>query len=478
MRYLFSSGIIPFEYFARETFKMTDAVLELRIDNPVQDPTNNSARTKLARLWLTLGISALVASGFYSILLVLSRTPGIQDMIPLLDFFHIALVVHVDLSVLIWFLAFEGVLWSLMDNGRFLLMAKFSFLLCAMGTVIIALSPFMGADQPLMNNYIPVLEHPIYFSGLLMFGAGFLLLVVRGLIFVSKDENHSPAFKFALQAAAFTAILSVCALLASYVDIPAALEGVSYYEALFWGGGHILQFSHSILLLLVWLWLASVTGSRINVSASTLKILFAIAVAPVLLAIPIYLQYDVVSSEHRHEFTQLMRFGGLAIFPLMMVVISSLFSRSSDMLASLRPVRNALLASIILFTTGGVLGFMIEGINVVIPAHYHGSIVGVTLAFMGLTYYLLPKLGFRSADGTAAKIQPWVYGGGQMMHILGLAWSGGYGVQRKTAGSAQGLDNLPEIAGMAMMGLGGLIAIIGGLIFVVVTIKAMWPVKN
>ncbi len=64
-----------------------------------------------------------------------------------------------------------------------------------------------------------------------------------------------------------------------------------------------------------------------------------------------------------------------------------------------------------------------------------------------------------------------------MMHILGLAWSGGYGVQRKTAGSAQGLDNLPEIAGMAMMGLGGLIAIIGGLIFVVVTIKAMWPTK-
>jgi hypothetical protein len=31
---------------------------------------------------------------------------------------------------------------------------------------------------------------------------------------------------------------------------------------------------------------------------------------------------------------------------------------------------------------------------------------------------------------------------------------------------------------MAMMGLGGLIAIIGGLIFVVVTIRAMWPVKT
>jgi len=58
------------------------------------------------------------------------------------------------------------------------------------------------------------------------------------------------------------------------------------------------------------------------------------------------------------------------------------------------------------------------------------------------------------------------------MHILGLAWSGGYGVQRKTAGAAQGLENLPEIIGMGMMGAGGGISIIGGILFVIVMIKA------
>jgi hypothetical protein len=74
-----------------------------------------------------------------------------------------------------------------------------------------------------------------------------------------------------------------------------------------------------------------------------------------------------------------------------------------------------------------------------------------------------------------AHVQPYVYGGGQLMHILGLAWSGGYGnIQRKTAGAAQGLDNLPEIAGMALMGLGGLVSIIGGLLFLVVAIRAIW----
>lgn len=455
---------------------MTNAALELAIDPPAVHPADNSPSTRLARLWLTLGVLALVASGFYSILLVLSRTPAIQDVIPLLDFFHIALVVHVDLSVLIWFLAFEGVLWALLDNGRFMAMAKLSFWLSAAGTVVITLSPFLGADQPLMNNYVPVLLHPVYFAGLFMFAAGFLLLVLRALFFTSKQKTAS-AFSFALKAAAFAALLAMIALLVSYSGLSGNLKDVTDFEVLFWGGGHILQFTHSIMLLVVWLWLASATGSNIYINANTLRILFAVAIAPVLLSVVIYMMYDVSSLEHRDAFTQLMRYGGLTVLPLMLIVIVSVLSaRSRD--AALRPARNALLASIILFSTGGILGFMIEGVNVVIPAHYHGSIVGVTLAFMGLTYYLLPRLGFRSAVSRAARMQPWIYGGGQMMHILGLAWSGGYGVQRKTAGTAQGLENLPEIAGMAMMGLGGLIAIIGGLIFVVVTIRAMWPVER
>ena len=91
---------------------------------------------------------------------------------------------------------------------------------------------------------------------------------------------------------------------------------------------------------------------------------------------------------------------------------------------------------------------------------------------MGLTYYLLPQFGYAAPDSKTAHWQPYIYGGGQLMHILGLAWSGGYGVQRKTAGAAQGLDRLPEIAGMGMMGLGGAISIIGGFLFVIIAIKA------
>jgi hypothetical protein len=47
-------------------------------------------------------------------------------------------------------------------------------------------------------------------------------------------------------------------------------------------------------------------------------------------------------------------------------------------------------------------------------------------------------------------------------------------VQRKVAGGEQVLRSAGEIAGMGVMGLGGLIAVAGGLLFVVVVLRAMW----
>jgi heme/copper-type cytochrome/quinol oxidase subunit 1 len=97
---------------------------------------------------------------------------------------------------------------------------------------------------------------------------------------------------------------------------------------------------------------------------------------------------------------------------------------------------------------------------------------------MGLVYYLLPQLGYATPSGRLATWQPVFYGTGQLMHIAGLVWSGGYGVQRKMTGAEQVLRTSGEIAGMGLMGLGGLIAIIGGLLFVVVVIRAVRDGKS
>jgi len=46
--------------------------------------------------------------GFFALLVVLARTPYVSDLFPSVDFFRSALVVHVDLSVLLWFFAFAA----------------------------------------------------------------------------------------------------------------------------------------------------------------------------------------------------------------------------------------------------------------------------------------------------------------------------------------------------------------------------------
>ena len=446
----------------------SQSIFELQAENPAQ--------TTMARMWLILGIAALLAAGFYSILLVLSRIPAIQDFIPLLDFFHTALVVHADLSVLIWFLAFEAMLWSFLDNGVFLPIAKFGYWLCVAGTIVIAISPFIGDSTPLMNHYIPVLDNLVFFIGLLLFTAGILIFLLRVLIFTTNRRSSS-AFGFVLRIAVLITILSMAAVLTSYLGLPSSMDAVAYFETLFWGGGHILQFTHSIILLLVWLWLAHVTGDVLAVTSSRLKVYFSIAIIPVLYALPIYLLYDVASPEFSSDFTLLMKYGGLAILPLALIVIISMLT-TDDVEPSDRPARSALLLSVILFSVGGVLGFMTHVLNIDIAAHYYGSIAAITMAFMGLSYHLLPHLGFNKPNLRAAKIQPWIYGGGQMVHIIGLVWSDVYGIQHKMLDTARSLDNLEETIGITMIALGGLVAIIGGLMFVVVMIKAMWPTKN
>jgi heme/copper-type cytochrome/quinol oxidase subunit 1 len=196
----------------------------------------------------------------------------------------------------------------------------------------------------------------------------------------------------------------------------------------------------------------------------------AFAAAPLAMVPVLYALWPVGHPMHFAAFAQLMQYGHLCLLPLGALLLPTL---PGVWRAAASPERAALLASLLLFSAGGVLAFMIRGINVVVPAHYHGSIVGVTLAFMGLTFGLLPQLGWRQPLPRWARWQPLVYGGGQLMHILGLAWSGGYGVQRKVAGTQQVLSSLPEKIGMGMMGLGGLIAIIGGLMFVLACLMVM-----
>ena len=122
----------------------------------------SGAPQKLARAWLWLGLMALIGSGLLAILLVLSRTPGIQDVFPLKGFFRAALVVHVDLSVAIWFMAFAAVIWSALGRGGLAWLGWAGIALATLGTALMTVSPFLPGAEPVLNNYIPVLQQPAF----------------------------------------------------------------------------------------------------------------------------------------------------------------------------------------------------------------------------------------------------------------------------------------------------------------------------
>jgi cytochrome c oxidase subunit I len=175
-------------------------------------------RAALALAWLALAMAALVGSGLFAVLLVLARTPGVNAWLPGVDFFHVALVVHVDLSVLVWFFAMAGLLWTLAGSARWMGLAWFGWTLAAIGAALVALTPFAGAGNPLMSNYVPVLNSPSFLFGLVLFGVGLGATTLRALAVPGRIGTALPGegvLRFGLNASAISAALALGALLGS-----------------------------------------------------------------------------------------------------------------------------------------------------------------------------------------------------------------------------------------------------------------------
>ena len=453
-----------------------DEVFDMAANGATLDQAGNlnagAAQRRLARAWLMLGVVALALAGIFAILLVIARVPGTEALFPTQGFFRIALIVHVDQSVLIWFLAFAGVLWSLESSTRPWI-SWCAFAIAAAGCLLVAAAPFLGAANPLLNNYVPVLDHPLYLIALSIFAIGAMIQVLAYLARAFIGLSWNDPLGIGIASAALAALLAGVSFLWTWLELSPLWEGKAYYEYLFWGPGHLLQFVYTQIMLVAWVWLSRSIGRPLGISDRWLSALLVLGVLPLLLVPMIHGLYNPDSAESRVAFIQLMQYGNaLAALPIgLLVCISLIRYRSAPVVEERQPAYRALVYSLVLFGAGGLLGAAITGVNTVIPAHYHGSIVGVTLALMGLTYQLLPQLGFGRVKGRMARWQAPVYGWGQLIHIAGLAASGALGIQRKTAGSAQGLDGVARTF-MGIMGLGGLLAVIGGILFVLVVLRA------
>ena len=430
----------------------------------------------LVRGWVYLAMASLIVPGLTAILLVLLRTL-VVDTASWTDLFRTALVVHVDLSVFVWFLAVGGAIWTAQSRQP-TLASIWSLRLAVTGTVIISIAPLLGATTPVMNNYIPVLDHPIFHFGLGLFAIGILLLAPATLR--QRPRWLSDSAGDLLQLGGWLAMaatgLAAIAFIHTYLSIPVDPEraAVTYYEVLFWSDGHILQFTYTTLLVIAWLALGSALKMNPLPNPKITAIMLIVGFAPLILVPWILSSYDVLSVEYRGWFTWLMRYGNsLAPVLVALFLLMGLFRAGEQSSDEQGPLRGSLIASFLLFAAGGTIGFMISGVNTIIPAHYHGSIVGVTLAFMGLVYLLLPRLGFAAPVGRVANLQPYIYAVGQLMHVAGLVISGNHGAFRKTVGGSVGAEDFYGMLSTSFTRIGGLLAVVGGMLFLWVCWKSI-----
>lgn len=446
---------------------------------PYELSCDNEAGKRHACAWLLLAVAAVAASSLFALLLVAARAPGLGMLFPGADFYRVALTLHVNLSQVVWFMAFAGVLWSLGLRGRVgaLNHAALGFAVC--GAMLLAASPLLGALTPLMSNYIPVLDHPAFLTGLLLFGIGVALQALSAFLnFPFGPSGSLGAIRTGLWCAAVAALLSLGLMGIAWLRMPVGIDGHFFFESLFWGGGHVWQICLALLMSVSWLCLASELSSDCRPHPGLVKFLFLVGLLPTLLAPVFEISHAAASAPLRHAYTQMMIWGSwIAALPIgLWLAWRVLRSRPAEVAGQVN--RLVLLLTFVMFASGLILGTAISAETTLVTAHYHGTVGAVTLAFMGMAYALLPRLGFALASVRLLRLQPWFYGMGLMLMMAGLAWAGSFGAPRKGAGNVQLAGAGYEAVARIVMGIGGTLAVIGILLFLLIVYRALRTGKS
>ncbi len=408
--------------------------------------------------WLLFSIFSLVFAGIFAFIAAMARTPAVRIFAGE-DFFSVALVVHVIFAVVVWFLGFEAVMWCYSASRIAPLRGRlwgWGLYTAASGMLLLALSPLTGAEA-LLIDYFPLLEHPVYFAGLILvaLGTGGVAIAYIQHLRISRAQPDLPAYAM---------LLAALVLLITYLSFfsSAFINGTSY-RPLVWGPGHIFQVVSTLAMLSAWMLLLRHTVGRVPDSPLMRKLLLVyLAVEMIMPGI-----YFFPRVEQTWLFTQAMMYGiALPSVPVALLVLRVLLSPSRLELSD--PRLSSLVFSLLLFGVGGAMGFFATGADLRVPAHYHGVLGAVTLAFMGTTYLLLEKLGI-SFSSRISRLQPYLYGSGLLLIILGLFWAGMRSAPRKTTEYA---DTATSFA-MNLMGLGSVIAVAGGAAFVWVVLIAL-----
>jgi hypothetical protein len=421
--------------------------------------------------WLALAVGSLVVAGLFAALAAFARTPAVR-LLSSAPAFHLALTTHVTFAFTVWFASFAGALWvyaAWRANAPLARRPSWIALgLATAGAGLLAVPAVLGTGRPYLNDYVPVVDHPAFWAGLGLTALGLELQATAYLAaFVRSCARAAPVppEAAAMAVGGLAALLALAAAALAAGGLDAALPLGYRLRALFWGPGHLMQFLHVAGMAAAW-FVATAVAVGAPLPAGRARAILLWGLAPFMVATVVaYLVWRPEALLGNHLVT-VLSFGGLGAVagPLALMTVTAWRPSRAGRLPWASPLFSGSALSIALFAVGGVLGVAGFGQDTRVPAHYHGMVGAVTLAYMGLAPMLLEICGRRPWSARLARWQPYLYGLGLLGLMAGLHWAGGRGAPRKALGF--NWADAQALAAMNVMGLGSLLAILGGLAFV------------
>ena len=480
----------------------------------------NKPAESLMKVNAVAGVVFLLIAGILALGVILTRWQEVH-LLPA-DLFYQVLTAHGINALIFWVIFFEmAVLYFACST---LLRTRIAapgwgwagFALMIIGAVMNNVAVLQGNSSVMMTSYVPMQAAPHFYLGLILFAVGALIgcFVFLGTLVIAKDDNtydgSVPLVVFGALTATIIAIFTIAS--GAIILFPTFLWSIGYinhidaemYRIIWWALGHSSQQINVAAHVSIWYLITAILFGARPMSEKVSRFAFLLYIFFLQLASAHHILVDPgVSSEWKIFNTSYAMYlavlasmiHGLTV-PGAMEVAQRSKGYTKGLFEWLRkapwgnPVFSGFFFALIIFGfIGGITGVVMgtEQINLIIhntiyvPAHFHATVaVGTTLTFMALTYLLIPVL-FRRALFLPwmAKLQPYVFSLGMTIMILFLLGAGTLGVSRRHwdmdfTGAALSFD-YPGTAYMMMAvgAIGGVLGIVGGAMFLIVTVGSL-----
>jgi len=462
----------------------------------------------------------LLVGGILGLLVALTRWPAVH-LLPA-EAFYSVLTAHGINVLLFWIIFFEiAILYfasAVILSSRLATpwLGWIGFVLMLGGAIMVNVAVLQGQSSVMFTSYVPMPAAPHFYLGLILFAVGALIgvAIFFGTLVIAREERtyegSLPLVTFGALTAAIIAVFTIAS--GAIILIPTFLWSLGYisqidsvmYKLVWWGMGHSSQQINVSAHVAVWYAIAAIVlgakplSEKVSRSAFLLYILFLqLASAHHLLVEPgISSDWKIFNTSYAIYLAVLgSMIHGMSV-PGAIEAAQRGKGYTKGAFEWLRkapwgnPAFSGMALSLVLFGfLGGISGVVLgtEQINLImhntlyVPGHFHATVVaGTTLAFMALTYLVVPLIFRRELILPAvARWQPYVFGIGVAGISLFMMGAGTLGVARRhwdiTFSEATLTFDYPGTA-FLMMGLNGvfaLLAALGGAMFILVVVGSI-----